>query len=434
VRLKRNNQPASSLLRLGVVRGGKLQLERLLKVGTELRVGTDPRCAIVLGTSDAPQDHVLVRWEGRTPILCPPAGSATRMATRRGVHQVPASGTARVEEGGRARINIGDVTVLLQRVPAPPRSAREQGRAKYRPRLLDPDDPRFLGILSVTATAFTTLALWAVVQDEPTLSDEPDLREFFAHITIPPLDSPADLPVPPPVPTPKPILEPVDNGVEVARETPEPLPEPGTISAAVRLEERRAEVRRISRLIGGLAAEGGGIFDEDDATNRLIVQAIEDIDSTGPSGGGAIAFRTGTAGPEGTEDRLVDFSRTKGSRTVAVLGPKTDTTPRQAKVLVKPEPPEIEGEPSQRLRKALAGKHAQVQHCYVQRLNQVPTLSGRVVLELDAAGGRVTRTALVEDSIGDGDLADCILSRARRWRLPSDFQGTLTLPYSLSRG
>ena len=70
----------------------------------------------------------------------------------------------------------------------------------------------------------------------------------------------------------------------------------------------------------------------------------------------------------------------------------------------------------------------QLQSCYERRLNVDPSLHGRVELSFDVKGGVVSFVAVSDNGTGDEALAECLESRAGRWRFSADSEGAFVVP------
>ena len=75
-----------------------------------------------------------------------------------------------------------------------------------------------------------------------------------------------------------------------------------------------------------------------------------------------------------------------------------------------------------------------VRFCYQRELKLNPNLQGSLQLKLSiAANGRVTRTEVVNDTVGSRNLVRCVQGRIRSWRFKpakSNSVVTITLPFS----
>ncbi len=115
--------PASGarMLRVGVVRGGRMIDERLVKRGSRVTVGPGERADVVVPAADLPRDHLLFELSGGVWRLGAEASMRGRVALRSGIVDLGGS-THRIEldASARGKIVVGATTILFQLVTAPP--------------------------------------------------------------------------------------------------------------------------------------------------------------------------------------------------------------------------------------------------------------------------------------------------------------------------
>ncbi len=85
------------------------------------------------------------------------------------------------------------------------------------------------------------------------------------------------------------------------------------------------------------------------------------------------------------------------------------------------------------IRRVIIANKRAIRSCYERVLQRKPDLYGKLVLEWDIEErGRVTRTAVKSNSLGDDEVATCIVNRLRTWRFPEppqDQVGRVTYPF-----
>jgi len=88
------------------------------------------------------------------------------------------------------------------------------------------------------------------------------------------------------------------------------------------------------------------------------------------------------------------------------------------------------------IRRIIQQNKAAIRSCYERSLQRKPDLYGKLVLEWDIEErGRVTRTAVKSNSLGDAQVASCILARIKTLRFPEpppDQIGRVTFPFVFS--
>ena len=118
---------APRLLRVGVVRAGRVVEERVLKRPETITIGRDEAATFVVPDADAPARMVVLERDKGAYHLCVRAPLGGRLALVDGLHDVAAlrgRGRITLDDGARGRIVLGATTLLFQFVPAPPESPR----------------------------------------------------------------------------------------------------------------------------------------------------------------------------------------------------------------------------------------------------------------------------------------------------------------------
>ena len=84
------------------------------------------------------------------------------------------------------------------------------------------------------------------------------------------------------------------------------------------------------------------------------------------------------------------------------------------------------------VREVMAEKQPQIIRCYEARLNGTPDLGGRIQVEMELSSGVITRLRVVEDTVGDASLQDCVVRNLRDWTYPEDVSDTLLVPFGFN--
>lgn len=133
------NQQQARVLRIGIVQGGKIVQERLVKPGQSVTVGESPKNTFTLPTSAAvaglPKRFTLFQARGEGYVLGFTDGMNGKIAVDDGIVGLadlksrPGASSkgdvffAPISVKNRGKVVIGDVTVLFQFVAAPPEPA-----------------------------------------------------------------------------------------------------------------------------------------------------------------------------------------------------------------------------------------------------------------------------------------------------------------------
>ncbi|MBM4371293.1 MAG: hypothetical protein FJ098_06540, partial [Deltaproteobacteria bacterium] len=132
------NEPARKVLRIGVVQGGRIVEERLLRRRDTVTVGQSPKNKFVLPSSNVPLTYTLVEARGGQYVLCFEKGMFGKVLVGGEVLDLKTIARDKLasrkdnrfflplNDESRGKIVIGDVTLLFQFVVPPPEVPRLQ--------------------------------------------------------------------------------------------------------------------------------------------------------------------------------------------------------------------------------------------------------------------------------------------------------------------
>lgn len=434
----RGPSPGPRVLRVGVLRGRTVLAERLLRPGEGLSIGTSPRADLRVEGPGLPRRHALfvaarggwrLGWTEGMQGQISSQGRSVELEARAGGPLAP---------DARGRVQLGDLTVLFQQVAAPPGLAA----VDFRPRLLDDEDPVFLGFLGLFSAVAGALMAYVFSTEPVELVTAGQIPDRFAEVFLAP-SVPAD-PAPPPE-----TIE-VEHGTVVRRETVEPeaqvvqrepaSPAEAAAAAAAAAVARREEVIEQSRLLAALIGTPGetssdmriqDLLSDKDLRLGSVREALKGV------GGVAVATEEALgASRQGTdrgarEDRGIgDLRRgTTGEGRGVEAGPAVAA---RGRLMVEGfDSPAEGGDEAARTFKRNRG---QIQACYERSLVLAPALRGRLALTVDVIGGRVTSVHVDGNAAQDEALADCVTRRVREWRFDPAVSGELYSVFVLEPG
>ena len=421
-------------------------LDRTMDPGDSVSVGTSSKNTFVLPKSKLPeQEFQLFKAVGNGYVLrftegmsgkIESSGSVSRLqqlfsdgsVTRAGgVAQVP------LTDRDRGKIKFESVTVLFQFLPAPPAEALKPiQQMDFRGRLLDDDDPIFLGFLAIWAALATVLVIW-VWNTEPREYQLEDIPDRFAKVIMEP--DPVPVVEEPDEPEePEETQEP-DQGTPIEQPKAEPEPQkpvekPPTEVEQVRKEEKRKEeIVKDSALLKILATTGessagvvANLWTPEEQGLGDIDAALAEKSEVLVDGGGLRNVDKG-----GNEAVKVDVKGIGGGSGGEVTGPAVAVKPR-----VRAESGTVDASGDEGAVKGVVQKYTgQLTYCYEKRLKAVPTLEGRIEVGWSVSGGAVVGSPyIILNGTGDAELADCITKKIRRWRFPADVEGEVSWPFA----
>lgn len=452
---RKQAEAPGKVLRIGIVQGGKVLHERLIKPGQHVTVGESPKNTFVFSAPGLPKRFTLFQAKGdryslqfidkidgkiafKDAIVSLSKLRERGDATRRGsAYALP------LDYKNRGKVVVGDVTVLFQFVAAPPESARMVTKQDFRPKLLDDDDPVFLGFLALFSALATVLMIYVYNTDPIEMVPLDEIPDRFVDVVIPPKDK---------APEDEVVLEDEDaDGPEVKKETepketePKEKKEKKELSAeekaaqeAKRLEKKKENLAQKSKLLAGLIGTRGennngssveDVFADSDGNFQNLQDALNDVGGIEVASEASMGVKGATDGSGRGDAGIGDLARGGGGD--ADVGSVATKAPTGKAALGSVDV--ASGENVDKVKTVIQKYKGQVKYCYDQRLKENPNISGRIAVEFSVASGRVSSVAIVENSTGDSALESCVKGKVRSWRFPSDVsEEAIYLPFSLS--
>ena len=452
---QRRDQQAK-VLRIGIVRDKKLVEERLIRHGENVTIGQSDRNTFEIASTKLPKRHTLFMAKGDRYFLNFTEPMAGKVAYKKGIvglKELRQQGEATrkggafvlpLQEKNRGKVVIDDVTVLFQFVPAPPESARMIGKQDFRPKLLDEDDPVFLGFLALFSAMAAVLMIY-VYNTEPVLTVSLDqIPDRFADVVIPPSE-PKDIPETEVVEDPN--GEAVKKEVKPEETAAEKKPKKEMSEAekkaaeAARKEKKKQDVLKKSKLLAGIIGTRGennsggqveDVFADGDGSFQNLQDALQDVGGIDIASGSTIAERGSTDGGGRGDASIGDLAGAQGGDAAVGAGPATKA-PKGKAIAGKVDAP-VDADMATQLRSTVRRYGAQVQSCYEQRLKENPNIEGRLAIEVVVGAGRVSGVSIDQNTTGDSGLEACVIGKVKRWRFPAELSETVVLPFSLSSG
>ncbi len=450
-------QQPGKVLRIGLFQAGKPVHERLIKPGQSVTIGESPKNTFVFPARGLPKRFTLFQARGSTYTLNFTEGMKGKLAHKGGVAQLDklrASGEAVRKGAGwsiklspqdRGKIEVDQVTVLFQFVSAPPESARlVASRQDFRPRLIDDDDPVFLGFLALWTAVAALLMVYVFNTEPPELVPLEQIPDRFVEVVIPPKDQKPKEDLPP-------IQDENAQGKQVAKEEQQQEQKAGkkaaekkpmtaeekAVAEAKRIEAKRQEVLKKSKLLAGIIGTRGesasdqtveDVFAEGDGNFQNLQEALQNVGGVEVASEDAVAMRGPSEGGGRADASIGDLAKSGGGS--AKVGNVAAKAPTGKASLGAMEV--ASGEAADKVRATINKYRAQIKYCYEQRLKERPDISGRIAVDVDVSAGRVTSVVVSDNTTGDSALESCVKSKIRRWRFPSDFSDSIYLPFALS--
>jgi hypothetical protein len=434
-------QPAlQKVLRIGVIQDGKIVQERLVRAGESVSVGESASATFMLPNMKLPPEFTLFEHRDRGYVLRFSEAMKGKISGASGtvaaIERLRAEGSATKEgndwtlplsEEDRGKISIGEVTVLFQFVAPPPTQAvRPIEAMDFRPKFIEEDDPVFFGFLALWSAVAAVFAIWITTAEPPPASTVVEIPDRFLKITV------KDKEPPPPEPElevedPN-LTRPVESetGPAKAKKENETKRE-----AAARKEGVEKDLRRNNMLLKMIGSRGEGrgvtenLWADDDAGMNDIDAALEGANGVAIASTDNRGLRGGnTEGTEGSADIGALGSAGGGSAEVGA-GPAVKVSGDVA--VGAADFRDVSSQDS--VKDVVTRNFGQLKYCYETRLKEDPSLSGRVEIEMQVRGERVTSTNVFANTTGDAEFAACIEGKIRRWKFPAEVEGDFLYPF-----
>ena len=418
------NKPSPSgarILRVGVIRDGKIIEERHIRTPAAVTVGQDGANTFVIPASDLPASFPVFEHRGQQYTLLFTDRMNGRVVNRSGDFDfagLKGKGLAQkrgsvwalpLDESAKGKVSLGEVTLLFQFVSPPPEPARIELPPDVRGTVWRSIDHLFFGVLAASLLLHFTGAACIALSPRPPENDLAldELPDRFAKVLLPPKQPEPDLPK-------KDEVAQVEEKKEVKKETKKKeLPSDAGARKAV-LQQRVASkgLLKILGSSGGSGAlqdvlgSGTGSGDVAAALAGARGVSIATADSVGARAGGG-AGRTAGIGEVGTAGggkvALAGKGDVKVSGKVAAAAPEVDSADVDRAAL------------SRFIRDRLGA----IRGCYERELKRNPALKGKVVVRFNITpAGRAGDIRIEENTLGSPEVGSCIQQLMRTWIFP----------------
>lgn len=435
---KQPEQP--KVLRIGVLQGGKVVQERVVKAGQDVTIGESPRCTFVVTGKGVPKRYSIFTFksgqyqfaftqemDGKLS-LDEGMVSCADLRSRPGTVKKGDTWILPINDKCRGKVSLGELTVLFQFVPAPPESAKLMGAQDFRPRLIDDDDPVFLGFLGLFSTMAAVLMVYVYNTEPMDLVTADDIPDRFALVAPPDTDTPDTEDAP--------ELETLE-GEEVLKEKEDASIKPKNegerkMAEASAREQKRQDVTQRSLLLAGLIGTTGDnnsgrqiedLLGANDSKFGNLSDALQNVGGVAEASEASLAANRGATDGRGSGDSSIGQMSQAGTGTGAGVGSGPAAAPKARAVN-----PETDGGSATGADAAAAlirKNKAQIQTCYEAELKNNPSLRGRLAVAIDVQDGQVRVVRIEDNQTGNKAVEDCVKRRIRTWRFDASVSGEL---------
>lgn len=445
------SQSRGRILRIGVILGGKIIEEKLVRERGDVTVGQSAKNMFSVPVDGLPRTWQLfvvhngqyfLRFSDSMDGRLSDGGEVFTLDALKG-RQAQQRGDAWVvplSEEGRGKITLGEMTLLFQFVTEPPLQPRPHLPASVRGTFADRIDPNLAIILAVSILLHFSVALFSYQRDREVKTRTTRIfNETFQRPTVAAVDLKLDEPK---IEDAKPDEDaPADEkkddkkaDKEKSSSSKKPkVDDDGGKKAGPSAEERKRmeeEARRmVAVMTGGMESSGIG----SDASGRDpksdLDAAIDEIKS------GNAKVEIGTSSGRGTRDEGTSEIGTGQGPEVTGPGDSTTKTETKTKEKIPQGRVSVGGStsdddttlrPDDVMRKIQSAYMSGLKRCHRELLKRDPTAGGRVTLKfMVGPSGRVVR---VKATGFDSGVDRCIETRANSWRfgIPKDEDGEPT--------
>jgi len=424
--------PRQRILRIGILLGGKIVEERLIRERISVSVGQSMKNTFSIPVEGLPLEFTLFALDQNKYYLRFLTKMDGRLSDGGNVFtldQLKSQGAQNVGEywqvpltnTARGKLSLGDLTVLFQFVTEPPRQPKPMLPASVRGTFADRFDPRLSVILGASILVHFAVVIVALTRDLPTGTS---MSERAYNMVFKPDEYTVDMDKPTPDKTnndagsaAKPVAKTPDKPAKTP-DKPAVDPNQGR-DAAKDIAMQEEQAKAMADLLTGEGANGTS---EGDMSKRRpgadLGQQIADV----REGGKTVAVGGGAGrGPRGDGDARVgngkgpNINAPGGTETAG--GPKVEHAPTgRIQVSDKQSFDESSLTPDVVLSKIQSVYMAQIKRCYTTYLKKDASARGKVTLKLTVnETGRAVQTSANGFA---GEVDECIGGLMSSWRFP----------------
>jgi len=442
-------KPERKVLRVGLMKKGKVLEERLLSPREPVTIGRSERCTFTFEIEGLPKVYPLFKVNKD--------GAYVLQFTERMIGKVSLgdqlldfpsiieAGLSSLDERGklhtvtlqnneRGKIEVGDKTLLFQFIPLPPPKIKAGVPAAFRRSFISSLDWAFLNILLASLVIQASSLVFITTRDYPPAPVK------FAEISSRFIDimKPKEIKPPPEEDKPQEEEKKDENQVAKSETKEEKLPPPDTKENKEKRRQiltERVQKKTVlqflavgdgsnpSGLVGELSGEAARVS-MDEAFQGVGLVAANSSENT----------RRRAAGDASGQTIAVDESKFKGKGRKRVrTGGKKERSPKGSLKLSKPSEAIGTGTlSSDRIQRTVRRRRGALKSCYESELKKDPSLSGKITVRFTIQpSGRVSVAKITENTMGSSAVGRCISSQVKRWRFdkPSGGEVTVAFPF-----
>jgi outer membrane biosynthesis protein TonB len=447
--------PKPKILRIGIIQGGRIVEERLVRKRENITIGQSAKNMFVVPSEALPRNWLLFQVNGNQYVAHFSEGMDARIAVGNEIislsqlkqtgkiHKKGNSFELPLDDRSRGKITLADMTILFQFVTPPIPQPRPQLPASVRGNVTSDLDWFFTTIAAISFLVHLSMVVYLRSVDWPRKPDIEAVPDRFVKMVQKKEE-----------PKPEEKAKPVEEAKKEEEKKPEKkkgeeekkvekkelTPE----EQAKRAEEKaRADAERRARLAeqvkstGLLKLLGANTGDNGSIADVLGKGDVDRDQEKAFQGVGGIGVATGNDQLRGIKSggtgsgRVANVGGLRGAGAIAVGGTGAGSAEKKVTGSVRSEAPAVDGE----LDPAMVAKEVRtrlgaIKACYERALKRNPTLSGKVVIHWTITqAGTVSGVDVEQDTLGDAEVASCMKALVARWRFPAPAGGSVDVSF-----
>lgn len=450
------------VLRIGVIQGGKIVEERIIRTRKTVTVGKSGDTDFIVSSPLIGDSFPIFELLGEDYVLNFTDKMSGRVSVGAGVkklNDLKRSGAKRTDSGfqvklgpnSRGKVEIDGTVVIFQFVPPPPIASRPQLPAAARGSFVRGIDWLFTAFVVFSYMTFFGFVVYLENADWEIEEDSNEIPDLVARYAFREPEAPPEPPEPQPVDD---TAEPSDEGEETeVAEAPSSMqqsssssmsssPSSNSGSDAPSNAEARAQLTQraaasAEQLIAGTLGNSGAFQDlmaggQTTGSARDLLESAVGASSTATGSGSGIRERSGGGTGSGQAGGLGSIaSGMGGGMSIATMMVQE----RQIRGNINVGGGgDIGGSgvfDSSIVVRQIRQRIGAIRRCYEQQLARDPSLAGRVTVQFTIQErGNVTGARASENSTGSPALATCVTSTVSRFRFnPGPDGGSVSFSY-----
>jgi outer membrane biosynthesis protein TonB len=444
--------PKLKILRIGIIQGGRIVEERLVRKRENITIGQSAKNMFVVLSDALPRNWLLFEVSGNGYVAHFSDGMDARIAVGNEIISLSqlkqtgkiqkrgASWVLPLDERARGKITLADMTILFQFVTPPPPQPRPQLPASVRGSALSGVDWFFTVIASLSFLFHLIFVIYLRNVDWPRKPDIEAVPDRFVQMVVKKEEKKPEEKKPEVAKTEDEKKPEKKKGDEEAKKPKRELTDEEKAKLAEAKAkadaERRARLAEqvkstgLLKLLGAKSDGGGSIADVlgKGDVDRDQETAFQGVGGVGVANNDSLrGIKSGGSG----SGRVADAGSLRGGGSIAGSDTGKGGGERTVKGAIKTEAPAVDGELDPNMvAKEVRSRLGAIKACYERALKRNPNLSGKVVIHWTITqAGTVSGVDVEQDTLGDAEVASCIKSLIARWRFPAPSGGSVDVSF-----